>query len=344
MGKTTEVAADRAYDQTKTVLPKEVAQGVYMQHAPSLAALKLMHLMIGTAGGRMADDVRHEFRLSDIKKIDGMDNHSRKSIIPLFQELAAAVLTVDDPVKMTTTIGGLMDGAKVDYRHEVSGDVLVTWYFGRTFREMAAESNHWAILDRQAVFHLGSKYSVLLFQHIASLQNLKHVTSKRFTVPDLRAMFGMSDGKFSRFADLNKHIIKPAIAEINSDITRLHLTATYHKIGRTVAEVEIAWDVKDDLPKVKAELDRSKIGRKARRDGTVEMFALTFPESGTVRDTQPWDRIARDNAPKLEGGHVPDLRNLADSFRKWCVEKSIPLDAPSIEKTFMTWCKSYSPR
>ena len=67
MGKTIQVAADRAYDQTKTVLPAEVAQGVYMQHAPSLAALKLMHLMIGTAGGRMADDVRHEFRLSDIK-------------------------------------------------------------------------------------------------------------------------------------------------------------------------------------------------------------------------------------------------------------------------------------
>jgi hypothetical protein len=71
MGKTTQVAADRAYDQTKTVLPAEVAQGVYMQHAPSLKALKLMHLMIGTAGGRMADPVRHTIRLSDIKKIDG---------------------------------------------------------------------------------------------------------------------------------------------------------------------------------------------------------------------------------------------------------------------------------
>lgn len=344
MGKTTQVAADRAYDQTKTVLPKEVAQGVYMQHAPSLAALKLMHLMIGTAGGRMADDVRHEFRLSDIKKIDGMDNHSRRSIIPLFQELAAAVLTVDDPVKMTTTIGGLMDGAKVDYRHEVSGDVLVTWYFGRTFREMAAESNHWAILDRQAVFHLGSKYSVLLFQHIASFQNLKHVTSKRFSVPDLRAMFGMSDGKFSRFADLNKHIIKPAIAEINSDITRLHLTATYHKIGRTVAEVEIAWEVKEELNKVKDELDRPKVGRKARRDGTAETPIIVFPDFGSVKDTQPWDMIARDHAPRIDGRHVPDLRVLADTFRKWCVEKSIPLDATSIEKIFTTWCKSYSAR
>ena len=338
------MAADRAYDQSKTVLPAEVAQGVYMQHAPSLAALKLMHLMIGTAGGRMADDVRHEFRLSDIKKIDGMDNHTRKSIVPLFQELAAAVLTVDDPVKMTTTIGGLMDGARIDYRHEVSGDVMVTWYFGRTFREMAAESNHWAILDRQAVFHLGSKYSVLLFQHIASLQNLKHVTSKRFSVAGLRAVFGIPEGHSKRFANFKQNIITPAITEINSDLTRLHLTATYHKIGRTVAEVEIAWGVKENLTKVKAELDRPKVGRKARQDGTAETTVVAFPEHGTIRDTSPWDRIARDNAPKLEGGHVPDLRKLADAFRKWCAEKSIPLDMRNIEKTFTTWCKSYSVR
>jgi hypothetical protein len=51
MGKTTEVAADRAFDQTKTVLPAEVARGVHMQNVPSLRALKLMHLMIGTAAG-----------------------------------------------------------------------------------------------------------------------------------------------------------------------------------------------------------------------------------------------------------------------------------------------------
>ena len=69
MGKTLEVAADRAFDQTKTVLPAEVARGVYMRNAPSLQALKLMHLMIATAGGRMADPVRHEIRLADIRKM-----------------------------------------------------------------------------------------------------------------------------------------------------------------------------------------------------------------------------------------------------------------------------------
>jgi hypothetical protein len=344
MGKTMQVAADRAYDQTKTVLPSEVAQGVYMQHAPSLNALKLMHLMIGKAGGRMADDVRHEFRLSDIKKIEGMQNHTRATLTPLLGELAAAVLFHDDPEKQVVTIGGLLDEAKVDYRDEVSGDLLVTWYFRRTFRSMAQESNHWAILDRQAVFHLGSKYSVLLFQHISSLIKLKHVNSKRFTIPDLRAMFGVPDGKLDRFSTLNTRALKPAIDEINSDLTRLHLTTTLHKVGRTVAEVEIAWEVKEDLTKVKAELDRPKVGRKGRQNGTAETPALTFPEFGSVKNTQPWDKIARDHAPRIDGRHVPDLRVLADTFRKWCVEKSIPLDMRNIEKTFATWCKSYLPR
>jgi hypothetical protein len=344
MGKTTEVAADRAYDQTKTVLPSEVAQGVYMENAPSLRALKLMHLMIGTAAGRMADDATHQIRLSDVRAIEGMAHHDQQSLKPLFAELRAATIIHDKPEKSQWTIGGLLDEATVDYRHELTGDVLISWSFGRTFRRMAQESNHWAILDRQAVFHLGSKYSVLLYQHISSLTNLKHATSKRFSVPELRAVLGVPEGKLDRFFNLNTWALKPAIAEINSDLTRLRLTATLHKIGRTVSEVEIAWEVKEDLTKVKAELDRPKVGRKARQDGTAETPTLTFPEFGSVKDTQPWDRIARDNAPRLDRQHVPDLRILADTFRKWCREKSIPLDAVSIEKTFTTWCKSYTAR
>ena len=70
-----------------------------MRNAPSLAALKLMHLLIGKAGGRMAEPVRHEIRLSDIRKMDGMKNHDRASLTPLFAELSAAVLTHDDPEK-----------------------------------------------------------------------------------------------------------------------------------------------------------------------------------------------------------------------------------------------------
>ena len=331
MGKTIEVAADRAYDQTKTVLPAEVAQGVYMKHAPSLKALKLMHLMIGTAGGRMADDVRHEIRLSELKDIEGMDNLTRTRIVPLFEELRAATLSRDDTVKMRVTIGGLLDEAVVDYRHEVSGDTLISWSFGRTFRMMAQDSNHWAILDRQAVFHLGSKYSVLLFQHISSITNLKNIISKRFTVPDLRMILGVPEGKLGTFSNLKKWAIEPAISEINSDLTRLTLTATYHKIGRTVAEVEIAWEVKEDLAKVKAEIDRPKIGRKARLNGQIETAALAFPATGGTAYSEPWDTIRKANCNW-------DQAKVADSFRQFLTAKGIKLDAKNIEALFTNFC------
>lgn len=271
MGKTIQVAKDRAFDQSKTVLPAEVARGVYIQNPPGAQALKLMHMMISTAAGRMADDVQHQFRLSDIRKIDGMKNHDRASLEPLFIELATTVLVHDDTERKRVVIGGLLDEAQIDYRDEISGDLLVTWYFGRTFRRMAEQSNHWAILDRQTVFALSSKYAILLFQHVASLANLQRVHSKAFSIPELRTMLGVPADKLERFSNLSQKAIKPAIDEINQ-ISRLTLTATPVKVGRTVAAVNISWVVKgaDDTGAAARELKGHSAGRKARRSGTVD--------------------------------------------------------------------------
>lgn len=331
MGQTTQVAADRAFDQTKTVLPAEVARGVYMQNAPSLRALKLMHLMIAKAGGRMADEVQHDMRLSDIRKIEGMAHHDRESLTPLFTELATTVLVHDDPTKQRVTIGGLLDEAVIDYRHEVSGDLLVSWWFGRSFRRMAAESNHWAILDRQTVFHLGSKYAVLLFQHIASLAPLDHIQSKTFTVPELRALLGVPEGKLARFSNLMQKALKPAIAEINQ-LSRLTLTATPHKIGRTVASITISWQVKDDPVPAKRELQGHSAGRKARRNGSAETLAVAFPASGGIEFDAHWRDLKR------AAGCNMDNTMIADKFRAWCAGKGLALDARNIEQAFSSFC------
>lgn len=330
MGKTLDVARDRAFDQTQTVLPAEVSRGVYIQNVPSLAALKLMHLMIATAGGAMADEVQHQFRLSDIRQIEGMRHHDRASLTPLFTELSTTVLIHDDPERKRVTIGGLLDEAVVDYRHEVSGDLLVSWWFGRTFRRMAAESDHWAILDRQTVFHLGSKYSVLLFQHIASLVNLDHVVAKTFTVPELRAVLGIPEGKLERFSNLNQRVIQPAISEINEH-SRLTLTATPNKIGRTVASVTIAWKKKpqDQKAGTRRELER----REAQQDGSA---APAFPENGSIRWT-PWEALTREHAPKP----TPDMGLIADRFRDFCAERGLPLTSAGIEKTFVAWVSKF---
>lgn len=332
MAKTTQIAADRTHDEAKTVLPAEVARGVYIENSPGAEALKLMHLLIGRAGGRMADDVRHELRLADIKKIDGMRNHTRATLRKLFAELAGAVIVFDDTEAQCELIGGFLDRAKLDYRHEISDDLLVAWWFGGAFREMADKSCHWAILDRQTVFALSSKYSILLFQHISSLVNLDHVTSKTFTVAELRTVLGVPDGKMKRWNDANRFALTPAIAEINQT-SRLTLTATPRKVGRTVASVTIAWKEKPQEAKreTRRELDRPKVGRKARRDGTAEAPVRSFPASGSVKYTD-WEPIAKAHCNW-------DLSKVADAFRSFCAGKNIKLDAKNIETLFVNFCK-----
>ena len=168
MAKTTDVASDRAYDDSKTVLPAEFARGVYIQHVPSAQALKLMHLMIAAAGGRMADDVMHEISGADIRQVKGIRKHSKESLVPLFAEIRAVTIIYDDTLTKEVTIGGFLDTAKVDYRYDDHGEIKIRWWFSRSFRETAADSTHWAIMDRQTVLPCGrntrSSYSSISHQ------------------------------------------------------------------------------------------------------------------------------------------------------------------------------------
>lgn len=349
MGKTIQIAKDRSFDQTKTVLPAEVARGIYIENPPSAQALKLMHLLIAKAAGQMADDISHEMLLSDIKKIDGMRNHDRSSLRNLFIELSKTVMHYDDTANKIEIIGGFMDEIRIDYsKEDESGNLLVKWWFRKTFREMALKSNHWAIIDRQTIFALASKYSILLFQHIASLVNLEHVKSKSFSIPELRSMLGVPDNKLIRFSHFNARTIQPAIEEINQ-LSRFSLIVIPHKTGRNVTSLEIVWHEKQNITPIRRELDQHKVGRKARLTGTVETIIAdqnirnsknlgnmdSFPKEGSISYSK-WGVIAREE----QFAPVRDIDLVANDFRYWCLSKAIPLESKNIEKTFRTFCKN----
>lgn len=331
MGKTIEVAADRAYDDTKSVLPTEYARGVFIEHAPTAQGLKLMHLMIARAGGALAEDRMHEMRLSDIRKIKGLQNHDKASLIPLFREIRAATFSFDDPVKKQARIGGFLDTANIDYKYDDHGEIKVRWWFSRLFCEVAEKSDHWAIMDRQTVFTLKSKYSILLFQYLASLVNLDYRNSEVLALSDLRSVLSVADGKLSSWNDLNRYALKPAIAEINQ-LSRFKVEVKLIKDGRHVDAVRLVWQHKPDLSETKAELGRPKVGRKARRDGSAEKPEETFPATGGIRYSEPWATLARSN------GNGKDINLIADDFRSWCAGKSIKLDSPKIVQTFQSFC------
>ena len=341
MGKTLEVAADRATDDSKLILPAEMARGIYIRNAPSAQTLKLLYLLCAKAGGRMADDTRHEITLTEIRKVKGMRNHDLTSLRELFVELRGAVLTFDNTAEQIEVIGGFVDEVRLDYSDPNTGNLVVQWWYGRTFRRMAEQSDLWAVLDRQTLFALRSKYSILLFQHVASLVNLKHIQSKRFTVGKLRDVMGLPDTTLGRFANFNARALAPALAEINQ-LSRFDVAATFHKKGRTVVEVEIHWTPKADVAKAKRELARPKVGRRARRDGTAERTVNAFPATGGLSASDPtvayWRSLFVDSVVRVQGNHLPDSKVVCDAFRKTV---GADLENPTTEKRFIGFCRGW---
>lgn len=342
MGYTLTTLKAKAEIEEHQVQLGEIADGVYDRHTlsspPSLAALKLQDLLMKVAGGAICEDRWHEMDLSAIKGIRGMRNATHRDVVELFRQLRSATLIYDNEAKGYTGIYGMIAVGRVEFE----GKGKMRWRFDPEFRKVAEASNLYAVLDRQTSLALSSRYAHRLHEMVAFRAG-REKNIERFSVDDLRDRLGVQTGRLKTWSHFQKRALQPAVDEINQ-MSRFHVAwRVSRKYRRRVEEVELVWEIKRELEPVKRELDQPKVGRQARRAGTVERLGLSFPVSGTIRSSSPWDGLAREHVARIQGGQLPDLDSLANAFRYWCKTKGIPLDAKGIEKTFTGFCKNYKP-
>jgi hypothetical protein len=348
MARTLKVISDREKD--RKVHPKmgELIDARFadLSNPPSLAALKLHEILFKAAGAAVAEDRWHQVYLSEIRSVPGMRKHDRQGLIRLFRELRGVVMEYDTDT--ATVIAGLLDVAKVEFE-DGDGKALVRWTFGAGFREIAAGSDYYAIIDRQTALSMSSRYALRLYEILALRANLDHKSSDVFSIDDLRGRLGVPTGKLTTWNNLHQFAIKPAVAEINQ-LSRFTVKATAHKNGRSVVSVEFAWKVKPDLADTKRELGAHSAGRMARRRGTVESLSEAkkapggaspavsggFPDAGSVHFSK-WGDLVREHAPKP----TPDVDRVAEAFRRWARDRDMSLDARLIEKTFVGFVKGF---
>lgn len=331
---TLQVAHDRANIPDDGVIPREMARGVWIERPPGAAATKCLHMMIDQAAGRMADECWHEMHLRDIRKVRGMRNHDLASLRDMMHEIAAATFSFEvdvDQRRRKVGIGTFMESGELIYDRADEGDLTLRWRFGYSFRELARESNHWAILDRQAFFLMKSRYSLALFQHISASLRLRHLSSETFTIEQLRAVLGIGPSKIKRWSDLHRDALKPAIAEINKRAS-FDVEMRIIKAGRRVKSVEILWADKPDKRSTRLENERHSAGRAARDSGTVETPVVAFPVEGSIAFDARWQKL------KQAAGCNLDNTLIAEKFRVFCLDRKIRLDAQNIERVFSDFC------
>ena len=250
-----------------------VAGEVAEMHFPkggglSLLASKLFVQVLDIASADVCVSKQHRTALEDL-------NWSHRDLAKIEETVRELQRTIVD-ITVKTKRGGVRKSGPIltDVERDLdaaTGELV--FEFSKTFRQVVKNSKYWAAISYRAVYAMECKYSIWLYQ-LAALHAGRRQPFKDWTLADLRERLGANAPSLRRWPDFKRRVLEPAVDEVNH-LTGIIITWKPIKRGRQVVAIRIAADRKDkDALKIAdAELERPRAGRKARREGLVDLLA-----------------------------------------------------------------------
>jgi plasmid replication initiation protein len=226
--------------------------------------------LIQAAGIRITDDVEHRISYSELNKTYHLTLQQLEGVVDeLHTTILKLKLTRDDG-RLYTKSGVIIADAERD--NDTTAQAELRYRFSQTMRQAINDSTHWAVISRKAVLAFNSKFSLRLYSLISLRANLRK-TSEVFLLEDLREIMGVGS-YYKEWANFRQRCLDSAIAELNQ-LAGFNVGYRALKKGRSVKAVEMFWGIKDqdELKESFKELERSSVGRKARREGSVEIIS-----------------------------------------------------------------------
>jgi plasmid replication initiation protein len=241
----------------------------------SLNAHKVLLLMIRAAGGDAWQDREHS-----IAKVELTGSHrGHDRLRRILKELRIVQVRVRH--KSERGVASDWEAALVSETDiELSDDAraIVTWRFSGPMREILRTSDIYADLRLDVVVPLESVYSLRLYE-LGCLHLKRQHPVWRGTREELRAMLRVPAGTYRDWTDLRRKTLETAKAELDHIAPFTLDWQITSRRGRSVDEVTILFTAKNAAARAaaEAELQKSRIGRKARRAGTVEEVKAISP-------------------------------------------------------------------
>jgi hypothetical protein len=300
----------------------------------SLAARKLLALMILAAAGDAWQPVTHRLRKSDIRR----GHKSNEHIPEQLEELHQTLFCVDDQSwrgKKSRRRFSLI-ASSIEEVDESSG--TIEWRFTDEARQLLRDSESYAVLNRQAVLGFRSAYALSLYE-LGSLR--LHRADNRFVcdVIGLRSALGISPDKYSDYAQIRRSILKPIKAELDQ-LAHFTVTWTEKKQGRKITEIAFTFHPKAAPQQLEAieENEKHSAGRRARREGRTEtVIDLAWP---------PDDRLGEFAGPTelyaigVEHGNNHAVERLAASFVEFMGPRRFRIHGEALRKSWTGFVKT----
>jgi len=166
---------------------------------------------------------------------------------------------------------------------------VLTYSFDKRLIEVLNDSTIWGKIALPVLMAFTTKYAVSLYENLAQFANLSKKIHQDYSLDEFRELLGVPPGRYKSFGELNLHVIKLAVSEVNA-LAPFGISVLPIKQGKKVVQIRVGWWAKDTaaLQDASNEMNRSKVGRKARLAGTVERVHEPLPSvNRMIRNLPP---------------------------------------------------------
>ena len=226
---------------------------------------KVYNLLIDNAHPNLIDPREHSIKKTVIRFSRRSDDRVDETIEKLMGAIAK-IKTMRDGEATITRVPLL--GRNEEHERK-DGNFYYT--FDPLLREVLSNSTTFARLKKDVMLNFKGKYGLAAYEMGEKRINMQK-RFEDFTVEELRGYLGVPKNAYVTWNNFKANVLEKAEKEVNQ--LSIHFGIRYEglKEGRAFTKVRMHWWRKspDGEDEAIREIGNSSIGRKARRDGTVE--------------------------------------------------------------------------
>lgn len=240
----------------------------------TLADRRAYNLLLANAWDRIGEDVMHCIAKTDLRGTHEGGERLADSIDRLMRTIVRVRVEQDGrPAIMKVTLL-----SRTTEQDDASG--LLYYRFDAELRRIIQDSRVFARLRKEIMFAFTSKYALALYEIGEKRRNMQFRWTETFELNELRELLGVDRGELITFGNLNAWCLKPAAREVNG-LADFGVAFRPVKTGRKVTAIQLAWWRKneDEVRMAFAEVQRHRVGRRARLRGAVEDISPVLASS-----------------------------------------------------------------
>ncbi|MEO1556332.1 MAG: replication initiation protein [Pseudomonadota bacterium] len=291
---------------------------------------RIYNQLLENAWDAIEKPVTHVVAKADLRGSHNSNDRVGESIERLMSAIVKVRVTHEgeDAIERVQLLGGNIETTR--------RDGVLEYEIPARLRKIIKDSTVFARLQREVMFALSSKYALTLYEMIQKRGNLRYRASEKFSLDDLRGVLGVPKGKLTSWSNLKLRAIDPAVAEVNA-LADYMVEISPIKAGRRVTHVELRWWRKDGAGTNKAEreLTFSKVGRRARMQGSAEELKprpAWLDGMGAALRTETYE-TARLRHPGY------DIYHVEREWRSWAQGKDKPRDP---DRAFLAFFRRFA--